>query len=176
MNASSKEDKDKGKQRIYVHDASGLFAGIPLSLPGKHYTTPEIIKEVKDRHSKRLLEFSLVSDRLEIIEAPPEIVSEIASKAGEVGELHRLSRADISILALAYWLKNRSYDVILVTDDYSVQNIALHLKLVFMAVKTIGVKKMRKYEVYCPNCGWRGVTNSTYCPRCGFPLSRRIKR
>lgn len=174
MNVFSREDKSI-KKRIYVHDASGLFAGVPLLLPGKHYTTLEIIREVKDKYSKRLLDFSLVSNRLKVIEPPDNIVLEITSKAGEVGELNRLSKADISILALAYWFKKKGYDVILVTDDYSVQNMALHLELVFMAIKTIGVKEMRRYEVYCPNCGWKGITNSTYCPRCGFPLSRRIE-
>ncbi len=176
MSVSSREDKSARKQRIYVHDASGLFAGIPLSLPGKHYTTPEVVKEVKDEHSKRLLELSLAASRLEVIKAPHKTISEVTSRAGEIGELNRLSRTDISILALAYWFKKKGYEVILVTDDYSVQNMALHLKLVFMAVKTIGVKEMRRYEVYCPNCGWKGITNSTLCPRCGFTLSRRIRR
>ncbi len=175
MNGSSREDKKTIKKRIYIHDASGLFAGIPLTLPGKHYTTPEVVKEVKDEYSRRLLELSLMVGRLEVMDVPRGVISEVENKAGEIGELNRLSKADISILALAYWFKEKGYEVILVTDDYSVQNTAMYLKLSFMAVKTIGVKKIRKYEVYCPNCGWKGITNLVYCPRCGFPLSRRIK-
>ena len=174
MSGSLREDS-RGKRRIFVHDASGIFAGVPLSLPGKHYTTPKIIEEIRDEYSKRILELALVSNKLEVVGPPKKAVEEVAKKAGEIGELNRLSGADISVLALAYWFKRKGYEVILVSDDYSVQNTALYLNLVFMAVKTIGIKEMRKYEVYCPNCGWRGVTNSTTCPRCGFPLARRIR-
>ncbi len=176
MSVSSRGDKSSRKQRrVFVHDASGLFAGLPLSLPGEHYTTPKIVSEVRDEYSRRLLETSFTVNRLKVLEAPKGIINEVVRRASEVGELNRLSEADISIIALAYWLKVKGYDPIIVTDDYAVQNIVLHLGLVFMTVKTVGIKEMRRYEVYCPNCGWKGVTNSNSCPRCGFPLHRRIK-
>lgn len=170
MKKSLREDKHR---IVFVHDASGLFAGAPLNLPGKHYTTPKVVEEVKDKHSSLLLQFALNSSKLEIIEPQRKYLKEVEEEAKKIGEIIALSNTDISIIALALELKYKGYDVVVVTDDYAVQNTALHLGIEFLSMKTIGIKRTMRYKVYCPICGWEGVTSLKICPRCESALKRK---
>ena len=170
MRKSLREDKHR---IVFVHDASGLFAGAPLNLPGKHYTTPKVIEEVKDRHSSLLLQFALNSGKLEVIEPQGKYFRKVKEEAKRIGEIVALSSTDISVIALALELKDKDYDVVVVTDDYAVQNTVLHLGIEFLSMKTIGIKKMVRYQVYCPVCGWEGVTSLKICPRCESALKRK---
>lgn len=170
MRGSSRE----GNIRIvFVHDAAGLFAGAPLNILGKHYTTPKVIEEVRDVHSKLLLEYALHSGKLEVLEPQTKYVKIAEDKAREIGEIIVLSDTDISVIALALELRDKGYKVVVVTDDYAVQNTTLHLNLEFMSIKTTGIKEMMKYQAYCPTCHWKGLTSLKSCPRCGSTLKRR---
>lgn len=170
MRKSLREDKHKV---VFVHDASGIFTGAPLNLPGKHYTTPEVVEEVRDKHSSLLLQFALNSGKLEVVKPQEKYLRRAEGEAKRIGEIVALSNTDISVIALALELKDRGHNVIVVTDDYAIQNTILHLGIEFLSMKTTGVKKMMKYQVYCPACGWKGVTSLKLCPRCGLTLKRK---
>ncbi len=146
-----------------------MFAGIPLVMPGEHFTTSLNLKEVKDRESRRVVEMALESGRLKVRDPSPKsvkIVSKIAEKIGEID----LSNTDISVLALAYEL-----NAILLTDDYAVQNVASHLGLRWERVRDKGIGKIRKYVVYCPICKREYTGQGIHvCPYCGVKLRKKI--
>lgn len=119
-----------GDALTFVHDAPGLFAGLPLILPGNHYTTPQVVMEVRDKESKERLQRVLEAGRLCII-APSRIT------AGGRG----LSEADRSILSLALELREEGASVVLVTDDYALQKEARARGIEYMPVKTMGFEK-----------------------------------
>jgi len=66
-------------------------------------------------------------------------------------------------------------DTIIFTDDYSVQNLAIIMKLCFKSLATRGISKRIRWIIYCPAC-MRTYKDRTYydiCPICGTKLKRR---
>ena len=84
---------------------------------------------------KHILKYSLTLDLLIssgvlVIQDPiMESVDKIINTANHLGDIKKLSKADISILSLAYQLNKT-----LVSDDYSIQNVAK-----FLGIKTISL-------------------------------------
>ncbi len=131
LRGSTSSKNGPTRDPVFVHDAPGLFAGLPLLLPGEHYTTPQVVEEVVDRESRERLERALNLGRLRV-EKPSRLV-----------EAHRgLSGADVSVLSLAIELRRRlGGRVVVVTDDYALQKEASKRGLEYMPVKTLGFEK-----------------------------------
>ena len=49
------------------------------------------------------------------------------ASASKAGDFHKLSEADMQLLSLALQLKAEGYTPKIVTDDYSIQNVAKQL-------------------------------------------------
>lgn len=175
MNGSSPGSSSTGR-KAYVLDAAGIFAGLPLQAPGPFYTTPGVVGEVKDENSRRVLGNSLSLGRLAVRSPLPRFLEKARRLASEVGVEASLSPTDVEVLALALELAASGLDVTVVTDDYMLQNASAHAGLRYVSVKTRGIRGMRRYEVYCPACGYRPQGEAPeVCPRCGHRLSRRLK-
>jgi len=175
MRGSSQGFSSTGK-RVYVLDAAGIFAGLPLQAPSPFYTTPSVVEEVKDENSRRILEKSTSLGRLEVRRPSREFLEEARRIASELGVEFSLSRTDVEVLALALELKASGLDVAVITDDYMLQNASAYAGLKYMPVKTTGIRGVRRYEVYCPACGYKpSEFVSGICPRCGHSLARRPK-
>ena len=158
----------------YVLDAAGLFASLPLILPGNSYTTSLVAAEVIDSESKKSLEYALASNKLVIVDPPKDSIERVREIARQIGELSNLSEADVSILALAHALLNRCRRVIVVTDDKSVQNVALHLGAEIYGIKRRTIRRPRQFSYVCPACGYEGTEAGT-CPVCGHKLKKRSR-
>ncbi len=175
MKGSSQGSSSTGR-RVYVLDAAGIFAGLPLQAPGPFYTTPSVVEEVKDENSRRILERSATLGRLKVRSPSQGFMEEARRVASELGVEVSLSHTDVEVLALALELRASSLDVVVVTDDYMLQNASTYAGLRFMSVKTLGIRGVRRYEVYCPACGYKpSEPVSESCPRCGHSLARRPK-
>ncbi len=158
---------------IYVLDAAALFSSYQLLLPHDvtAVTSSSILAEVKDEDSRRSLETSLAAGKLLIIDPGEELIREAVSIADELGELSKLSKADLSLIALVIKFVREGASVTVVTDDYSVQNISKYLGVRILGIKRKGIDKVIKYLVVCPICGYVG--NHIYCPRCGSKMVRK---
>ncbi|MEM0505803.1 MAG: nucleotide-binding protein, partial [Thermosphaera sp.] len=89
-----------------------------------------------------------------------------------IGEVSKLSKTDVEIAALALELRNSSKTIVF-TDDYSLQNLLLHLKIGFRPVKTRGITEERVYVEKCPVCGYvPGEPGEKTCPLCGGEIKR----
>jgi UPF0271 protein len=104
---------------------------------------------------------------LSIVEPRQEFRELVESKARETGDLSRLSKPDLELLALA-----KQIDGTLLTDDRGVQNMALKLGLRFLPVQRVPVRKPAKLGMFCPAC--KRFFEAKVCPVCGHELKPRI--
>jgi len=131
---------------------------------GELITVPAVEAELKDIRTKSLLH---------IFEAREESPSPQARKAAqhaaaETGDLKALSSADLDVLAKAL-----EYRAVLATDDYALQNVALHLGLKIEPIGQPRIKRLLKHVQRCQGCGSKFEGEA--CPDCGTP-ARKKKR
>ncbi len=149
----------------YVLDTSAILSGRIFA--GKLYTTPEVAKEIKPGgHSWRLMEF-LMSRGMEIKEPSKKAVDIVKKTAMKTGDIASLSPADIEALALAYEL-----NATLLTDDYSMQNVAKELNIKYESVIEEGIKEKFYWIFRCKSCGKFFKEFYEICPVCGGKLKR----
>jgi UPF0271 protein len=119
---------------------------------------------------------ALVSAGKLVIRDPSrESIDDVARVAIEIGDLPKLSEADLAVLALALELSSEGYEVTVISDDYSVQNVALALNLATVGA-TVRKAGLLKWIYYCPACGAAYERcDSRVCPRCGTELKRRAR-
>jgi endoribonuclease Nob1 len=150
-------------QDVYVvADASVFIWGKRPA--GELITVPAVEAELKDIRTKSLLH---------IFETRVESPSPQARKAAEhaaakTGDLKALSSADLDVLAKAL-----EYRAVLATDDYALQNVALHLGLKIEPIGQPRIKRLLKHVQRCQGCGSRFEGEA--CTDCGTP-ARKKKR
>lgn len=174
-----KEKKKEGKKdRAIVLDATAFYAGIPLLSSSKYYTTTAILKEV--RHIKQSIEaIDLLVDvgNLIVLDPDKECIAEARSYAEKVGEHDALSDADISLIALALMLqRSYYYDVTIVTDDYSIANVAGVIGLDVSYIISKGIRHVGSWIRYCKICRITYSGSSKVCKICGNELKYRLIR
>jgi len=162
---------------VYVVDTTALLAKWVLMVPSTVYTVPQVIAEARDQESRQATETAIELGRLRVLEPPPAAVKEARDAAHQLGLHLSLSETDIAVAALALHLAGKNNDVVMVTDDYALQNLATSLGLRFMPLRTRGIREKRSYTVKCPACGFTSSEPGLrLCPRCGTPLRRYIRR
>ncbi|MHA1642385.1 MAG: NOB1 family endonuclease [Promethearchaeota archaeon] len=172
---------------ILIFDTNIFLIGIDINLiPGKIYTTPLVLNELdvqkyedKNRPALNRIKAALETKKLLVKSPSKEHIELIKKKAIKTGDLNVLSETDISIIALATeFLKDEKNDVVVCTNDYSMQNLCSELGLKFKSIHRKGISEKRIYETYCPFCGT--IYDPEYldnvCERCGIRLKRRPKK
>ena len=152
-----------------IYDASAFYAGIPFAAPDEGYTTSLVFDEIK--HIKKnygALDTLLETSRLRILDPEPQNVNKIVDVAKKTGDFQKLSVPDISAIALCYQLEGQ-----LVTDDFSVSNVAKNLKIHVQSIMTKGIKDVGRWIYYCPACA-KEFSKITICPICGSKLNRKL--
>ncbi len=162
---------------ILVLDATPIYSGI---LQGGMYdecfTTEEILGEIAHiRALQETVSTRLGSGILKVGSASSDSTRRIIELVGKLGE-GKLSKADLSILALTLDLKENGFEPTLISDDFSIQNLAKSLSLSYLSYTSKGIKRGIVWILYCPACG-RTVdrVHSKECEICGSTLKRRPK-
>jgi len=174
------DDVERGRKAV-VLDASAFLAGLdPFSIEGDVFTVPGVKNEVS-RSSLIYLRLRTAeeSGKLKIKEPGQEALGEAKAIAAFMGDAISLSDVDVELIALAIELVKEGREVVLITDDYSIQNVVKKLGIPFSPVATFGIKEELRWVVYCPACHRRFSSDigSRTCPVCGTPLKRRpLKR
>ena len=127
----------------YVLDAGALIAGY---LQKDSMTTPQVQAEAMSREAGWNLE-SLLSRGLTIRSPNEESIEQVKAAASKTGDDSRLSNPDVSVLALALQLS-----ATLITDDYSVQNVARVLGIKYMDLEQDGIKEVWQWYWVCKSC------------------------
>ncbi len=167
-------------KRIVVLDTSAFLAGYdPFSPSDEQVTVPKVEEEIK-RNSmvKTRFETAMESGKLKVKAPTEENLSAVKVSASQAGDWHKLSETDLQVLALAYEFKAAGCAPQIVTDDYSIQNVAKRLGIEFLALATFGIKRALEWIRYCPACHKQYPENSKLkeCQVCGTELKRKPKR
>jgi UPF0271 protein len=153
---------------VYVIDTSGFIVGMEFT-DRIMVTVPKVHDEILDSTTK--LRFDLLCDRGLRVERPHKTFLErVRSAAVSCGDECVLSRTDMDILAKALEYK-KEYDVILITDDYAVQNVASSLGINYRSAGSIGIKSRIVWKMKCTGCG-AVVKSGNECPICGSGVKR----
>lgn len=159
---------------MYILD-SGAFFSLPTMLQGDLRTTNLVIEEVKKPLERMAVDEMLRRKTLQIEDPPSTYIRLAKEEASKIGELHKLSNTDISLLALSLYLSESGKKVTILTDDFALQNVAVNCG---MNVKsTSGKRIIHKivWEFYCPACRSIVKEGIKFCSSCGSKIKRRPK-
>jgi UPF0271 protein len=117
------------------------------------------------------LETLAETSNLRIVDPDEKYINAVYGVTIKSGDSMKLSKSDISVLALAYQLNKT-----LVSDDFAVENVARLLRISIMPLGTKGIKHTRKWISFCRTCGKGYGSSLTDCLICGNKLKRRFKR
>ena len=170
---------------ILIIDNTAFAHGFNLNLLHSSgvtlFITPEIYEEAsQNAKSRQLLEISQNQGILNIQNADQKSYNKVEQTSVESGDSVSLSNADKSLIALALELKQNHPDksVMLMSDDYAIQNVCSLMQINIYTLHQQGIKKIIKWEVYCPYC-FEVFPNEKLgmtCSTCEMKLKRRPKK
>ena len=163
-----------------VLDTSAFLVGFdPFSVSEEQATVPKVEEEIKNNSMSWVRFKTAVENGKVKIKAPSEEHwNKVKASAKTVGDSFFLSETDLQILALASELKAEGYTPQIVTDDYSIQNVATQLGIEFVSLATFGISRLLEWVRYCPACHrkYPADYNSIKCEVCGTELKRKPRR
>lgn len=166
-----------GKRRVLVIDTSALISGFdPSAINEEAYSVPKVNDELLEGSLMKMrFNASIEGGRLKLINPSAKYVDIAKEASREVGDISFLSKADIEVLALAAQLKDCGYEVVVLTDDYSIQNVAEKLELIFTPLANLGIRYHLRWLYYCPACGRKYPPDQEIilCENCGIQLKRK---
>ena len=151
-----------------VLDSSTFYAGIPFSSNEPSYITSLIYGEIE--HIKKdhdAIQILIETKRLMIRDPEHRFIITVNDAAKKSGDFPNLSHEDISAISLSLQLEAE-----LVTDDFTISNVAKNLNIKVIPLMTSGIKNVVIWKYYCPGCK-TNFSKVTECPRCGNRLKRK---
>lgn len=163
-----------------VLDTSAFLAGFdPFSVNEDQVTVPSVEEEIRT-NSIIWVRFKTAAEsgRIRITTPTEECWNQAKASANEVGDAFYLSETDTQLLALALELKAAGCNPQIVTDDYSIQNVATQMGIEFASLATFGIRRLLEWMRYCPACHkeYPADYRSTKCEVCGTELKRKPRR
>ncbi len=128
-------------------------------------TVQRVVDEVKDM--KTTMKMSGL--RLKVVEPGKEAIKIIEQMARGTGDLEKMSRTDIEVLAAA-----KENECVIISDDRNVQNVAQKVGIKYVSISNKKITKLITWKNYCKNC--KKSFDADMCPICGTKLSRIPKK
>lgn len=145
----------------FVLDTSVLYYGKDLPDGYELVISPGVVRELEREEMTHRLEL-LLATRVRVSSPSRRSLSRVESEASRTGDSTRLSDTDKEILALAMEL---GYE--LLTDDYSIQNLASALGVPYRAFDQKGITRVIHWESKCTGCGKILGHDVKECDVCG---------
>jgi UPF0271 protein len=165
--------------KILVLDTSALIMGLdPLGLEFQTYSVPEVLEELRHTPGPSYrVSISTSSGKLRIQSPTSAALEKIWERAKALGDKVVLSKADMSVLALALDLVGEDRIPIVVSDDYAVQNVAEGIGIAYQSLANLGIRHKFEWIYYCPAC-FRSYPSGDLevCQVCGTKLKRKPSR
>jgi endoribonuclease Nob1 len=108
---------------------------------------------------------NLLGVKIHVFTAGAESRKTIREAAKKTGDIDRLSPIDMEVLALAVEMRAP-----LISDDYSIQNVAKVLNLNCIPMEQQGIKKVFYWKYKCRGCGKEYDRKIKECQICGKEL------
>jgi UPF0271 protein len=167
----------KNGDKCYILDASAFIGGFePIN--SFNFTVSEITEEIKDLKSKMILNDGIEDSKIFIKEVNPKYYEKLEKIILKSGDNLRLSTADKKLLALSLEFLELDHDLVVVTDDYSIQNVLKILKIPFDSVLTEGITEVYNWKKVCEGCKKEFSDDYLFkdCEVCGSKIfKKRIK-
>lgn len=158
--------------RWLVLDTSLLLGGKDPPRGARWATTEEAAAEVSPggRDARRFEDWQSLG--LEVRRAEAASQARVEEAGARAGTLARLSTADRSLLALALEL---GAEATLVTDDYTMLDVAARLGIKTQTVNQEGIRATLDFRPRCSGCSrWFEVAQKAdTCPVCGSAVKPR---
>ena len=126
---------------LFVIDAGALIKSTSFVFEKEngYLITSDVDAEIKDLKNRLILQQGIDEGLVSIPKLKPEFVKKAEEKMRSINS--RVSKADISVLAIALQLKSEKKPFTVITDDYSIQNLLLKEKIRFESVIRGKIKK-----------------------------------
>lgn len=164
-------------EEVLLLDASAFILGYDTTDTNADlYTVPLVRDELREGGLARLrLDSAARNGQLKIVQPEPSHMIDVGKTIMEMGEANALSETDSQLLALGVQLISKGLGPVVVSDDYSVQNVANSLGLEFRSLATPGIKRQLTWIIYCPGCrrNFQAEHPEGICPVCGTKLRRK---
>jgi len=143
-------------------------------------TSNEIISEFIDDFSKFRIRSMLSSEELKAVSPTMNSLNVIEKECTRIGNQSKLSSQDKSVIAIAWQelRKEQGREVIILTDDYEIQNTAYMLGISYKPIRTKGISYSVKFRRYCGDCKSQLNQKAKECENCGsFNIkTKKIKK
>ena len=149
---------------MYVLDSSAFIHDYHTTEPTA--SVPLVREELTDESAYRF--DAMEGSGMHIHIPSEETIETVRRAARELGDHEELSETDVRLIATTFEL-----DGTLVTDDYSMQNVADRLDVTTEVIARDGISEQRSWVFQCQGCGREFEENADRCEICGSPLSRK---
>ena len=148
----------------------------PLSIKEDQFTTPSTTSELEYETTTSLrFKIAIETGKIKLQSPSQSFLKRIEESSSKIGDFSTLSEVDKEVLALALELKENNLFPIIVSDDYSIQNVADKLDIQYVSLSTFGIRYQFQWILYCPACHRRfPTTTKKVCTICGTQLKRRV--
>lgn len=153
----------------YVLDTSVLYYGKDVPEGYECVITPGVVRELDREGMEERLEL-LLATKIRILSPTQRSMKRVNEAAEETGDIRRLSQTDKELLALALDL---GYE--LLTDDYSIQNVARVVGVSSRGMDQRGITKVFEWQAKCIGCGKTFPADVNVCDICGSRTKTRRK-
>jgi endoribonuclease Nob1 len=157
------------KKQVFIIDTSAILSGKPIRFDNISLVTTPAVSDELNPGGRDFRIFELLKEKGLTIHAPSkEAINHVKKTAQETGDDTRLSFADIEIIAIAIDInKEPDHEATILTDDYSIQNVASTLQIKFQGFSQNGITKKYKWVSRCPGCEKQFNKITKICPICG---------
>jgi len=163
-----------------ILDTSALIAGFdPFSVANDVYSVGVVELELASGSLPWVrFKTAVENGKLKLIAPSEEFLDRVRESSRDVGDVFFLSDVDLQVLALALELKSAGSEPLIVTDDYSIQNVANQLGVEFAPLMTYGIRFRLHWIRYCPACRRKYPPDYRLrkCEVCGTELKRKPLR
>ncbi len=146
-----------------VLDTSALMSGRPFE--GELFTTDDVLRELRRQKAITPQLETFLAVKVRVVSPSREALDQVRRQSEGTGDAHRLSPTDIGLLAVASELR-----ATLVTDDYSIQNLAQVLEIPYEPVLERGITEVVRWRYRCTGCGKQYEAWVEPCSVCGAKL------
>lgn len=169
--------KQEKENRALIIDTTAFVMGYePTNIVDNQYSVPTISKELIPNSTPWIrFKIALESRSLKIRAPIKKYIDDVKKIVAKIGYTTRLSEVDTEVLALALELRDEEVEPVIISDDYSIQNIAEKLQIQYISLSTRGIRYQFEWSLYCPACHRRypPTITLTICENCGNILKKR---